>query len=147
MHTNGTVLQQVAFSCIENTTVQGKCYFPPKSLKGARADTWTTLEICPPPAPNARRDEIIPFRGAPHSEYTKQINSLLYPGVKYLVPGSLILTHCWLRRWGQTKGLVRGQLSSWFAHRHRPCPWSQPMTAAAEFVKNNILGGLCFKTS
>ncbi len=39
-----------------------------KHPKAARVDTWTTLEICPPPGPNARRDEISPFRGTPHSD-------------------------------------------------------------------------------
>ncbi len=35
-----------------------KPYFSAKTPKSARVDTWTTLEICPPPGPNARRDEI-----------------------------------------------------------------------------------------
>ena len=29
-----------------------------KTPKAERVDTWITLEICPPPGPNARRDEI-----------------------------------------------------------------------------------------
>ena len=35
-----------------------KPYFSAKTPKAARVDTWTTLEIWPPPGPNARRDEI-----------------------------------------------------------------------------------------
>ncbi len=42
--------------------------FCKKTPKAARVDTWTTLEICPPPGPNAPRDEISPFRGTPHSD-------------------------------------------------------------------------------
>ncbi len=33
-------------------------HFPAKAPKGARADTPTTLEICPAPGLNARQDEI-----------------------------------------------------------------------------------------
>ncbi len=52
-----------------------KCDFPPKTPKGARTDTRTTPEICPSPAPNARRGEITPFRGTPHSDvYTLKVD-------------------------------------------------------------------------
>ncbi len=40
----------------------------PPHQPAARVDTGTKLEMCPPPGPNARRDEISPFRGTPHSD-------------------------------------------------------------------------------
>ena len=43
--------------------------FLQKTPNAARVDTWTTLEICPPPGPNAPKDEISPFRGTPHSDF------------------------------------------------------------------------------